>query len=564
MNGKIIHIAIKTLLTLLIVLFGISFSSELNLIIKVKCGLVKTSEFVTITETGNIGWDSLNKTYCCTELKQISGNFNNNNNTEKLGLNRIYTTKLTCISNDTALVLNSFLKTGCFEFVELNEVLKSTSPISAEPFFPNDPFWMCQWPLYNSGLDLVDTVKIDADIDMPEAWSIEQGDTSVIIAIIDGGINNSNNEFDGRLWENRKEIPGNGVDDDNNGYIDDENGWNFVNNDNIIDDKNGHGTGIASIIGSNLNNKKGMAGINGNSKLMILKVLDSAGNAYLNNVSSAINYSVNYGAKVINLSLAGPKYSQVAYEFINLAYHNNITVCAGSGNNNVDTIYYPAKFPNVIAVGATTRNDKRCISFMTKMSTGSNYGDSLDLMAPGDSISIMYYKTGAYIRRGGTSYSTAYVTGLVSLLISQDTSRTPDEVYKLITSTADDQVGDPFEDTPGYDKYYGYGRINAYKALLAGQVTSKHKKTKRVQHPMQFSIVHLVKNKKQLHITLNSNNQKLAVEFKLLTPQGRMVHSVNKNVVSKEFFINLPHLSRGIYFYSIDLSGNRHRGKLVF
>jgi hypothetical protein len=152
----------------------------------------------------------------------------------------------------------------------------------------------------------------------------------------------------------------------------------------------------------------------------------------------------------------------------------------------------------------------------------------------------------------------------VSLLISQDTSRTPDEVYKLITSTADDQVGDPLEDIPGYDKYYGYGRINAYKALLAGQVTSMHKKSKRIQQQIQFSIVHLVKNKNQLQITLNSTNQKSIVEFNLLTPQGRTVHSVNKNVVSNKFLINLPNLSRGIYCYSIDFNGNRHSGKLAF
>jgi len=557
----------KNLIILLLAFTGISFSSELALIVKVKSQSAVEKGPVTIAATGNSAWDALNNAYCCTELKQLSSDLKNNDNAEKLGLNKIYTLRLSCVNEDTALVLNKFLKTDCFEFVEVNEALKSTSVMSNVSYYPNDPLLMWQWSLHNTAQDNTIITKENVDIDMPNAWGIEQGDSSVIIAILDSGIKNWHNEFDGRIWINKNEIPDNGIDDDINGFIDDVNGWNFVDNNNKTDDCEGHGTAVASIIGSNFDNLQGMAGINAKSKLMILKISDSAGNAYTEKTTDAIQYAVNNGAKVINFSFAGPKFSQVTNDFIQFAYKHNVTICAGSGNNNIDTVYYPAKCQYVIAVGATDPMDKRSESWVlnTGVVGGSNYGDSLDVVAPGDSIVILYYKSGNYYRRNGTSYSTAFVTGLVSLLLSQDSTRTPNEIYHLLTTTAEDQVGDSLEDTPGYDKYYGYGRINAYKALLAGQATLLHKKSKPAQLSVQVTNVCFVKNINQLHITLNNNNnQKSTAEFKLLTPQGRVVHSVNEVVSSNELSIALPHLSRGIYCYSIELNGNRHNGKFVF
>jgi len=567
MNGKTIHAANKITMLLLFVIMGVSFSSELNLIVKVKTESIKDKKNIIIGATGNSSWDLLNKEYCCTEIKQISCNLKNNDNAEKFGLNRIYTLRLTCVNEDTAFVLNKYINIGCFEFVEINDVLKSNSVMSSEPYFPDDPYLIWQWSIHNTASDNTIIAKADADIDMPEAWGIEQGDSSVIIAILDSGIKNWHNEFDGRIWINKNEIPDNGIDDDKNGFIDDNNGWNFAYGTNNIDDDRGHGTALASIICSNQNNSQGMAGINGKCKIMVLKVSDTSGNALFDNLAKAIQYAINNEAKVINLSLGSSKKSSTLEEYIKSAFEQNVTICAASGNNNVDTVYFPANLSSVISVGSVGPTDirsKRWIDAVGKIG-GSNYGDSLDVVAPGDSIIYLYYKTGNYYRKNGTSLSTAFVTGLASLLISQDTSRTPNNIYRLITTTAEDQVGDPLEDTPGYDKYYGYGRINAYKALLAGQATLLHKNPKQAQRSMQFVNVQFEKNINQLRITLfGNNNQKAAAEFKLLTPQGRVVHSVNKVVSSNELSIALPHLSRGIYCYSIELNGNRHNGKFVF
>jgi len=563
MNGKIRY---KKVLAMVLFLFtAVSFSSELNLVLKVKNSNIKMGDSLAIAKTGIQKWDILSKQYCCTEIKKLHSLSNIDRLAEKIGLNSIYTVTLSCVDIDTADVIQIFMQSEMFEYVEVDQILKPTSVLENEPIIPNDPYLICQWPLHNTGIDFFDTIKVDADVDMPEAWGIEQGDSSVIIAILDSGIKNWHNEFDGRIWINKNEIPGNGIDDDNNSLVDDTSGWNFAYGNNNINDDRGHGTAVASIIGSNTGNNQGMAGVNGKSKLMILKVSDINGNCYTSSITSAIKYAVDYGAKIINLSLASPNFSNIFNEMIQYAYQKNVSICAGSGNANVEMVYYPAKYSNVIAVGATDRNDKRCTQWINdSVIEGSNYGDSLDVVAPGDSISAMYYFNGSYTRRLGTSFSTAFVTGLASLLISQDTSRTPDEIYKLITSTADDQVGDPSEDTPGYDKYYGYGRINAYKALLAGQATLINKKNKQSCCSMPLANVLFVKNSNLLHVKLVNDEHESTAAFKLLTPHGRVVYSVNKAVSSNEFTISLPRLSRGIYCYSIDLNGNKYSGKLLF
>jgi subtilisin family serine protease len=136
-------------------------------------------------------------------------------------------------------------------------------------------------------------------------------------------------------------------------------------------------------------------------------------------------------------------------------------------NANTDTAYYPAACRHVIAVGATNPDDTRSAPFFWDKSSGSNYGKHITVVAPGNFI-YGIDPEGYDTYWGGTSQAAPYVSGLAALLIAQDPSRTADEIIDIIKNTADDGVGNPSEDKPGWDQYYGYGRINAYKALSFG------------------------------------------------------------------------------------------------
>jgi subtilisin family serine protease len=302
---------------------------------------------------------------------------------------------------------------------------------------------------------------------MEKAWKIEQGDSSVVVAILDSGVKTDHLEFSGRIWKNYAEIPNNGVDDDNNGYIDDIQGWNFADGSNEVNDDSGHGTNIASIIGANGNNGIGFSGVDWNCKLMVLKVLKNDV-GYYSWWASSIYYAVDNGANVINMSLGGDVESQALNEAIQYALDRNVVVIVSMGNKNSDNISYPSNYPGVIAVGATNPDDSRTTSFFWSSTSGSNYGEHISVVAPGNFIYGLSYKNNTEFDTyfGGTSQSAAFVSGLASLLIAQTPTITHKEVKELIEKTANDRVGDQKEDLVGRDNYYGNGRINAYEALL--------------------------------------------------------------------------------------------------
>lgn len=303
---------------------------------------------------------------------------------------------------------------------------------------------------------------------MENAWSIEQGDSNIVVTIIDSGTKLDHPEFTGRIWTNYHEIPNNGIDDDGNGYIDDVKGWDFANSDNDPMDDNGHGTNVAGIIGANGNNSIGYAGADWYCKLMILKGLDNNNYGYYSWWTEAIYYAVDNGAKVINMSLGGNSFSTTLQNAVTYALNNNVVVVVCMMNTNSNTVYYPAGFTGVIAVGSTNSNDTRSNPFFWSPTSGSNYGSHISVVAPGNYIYGLNYqsntKYGSYW--GGTSQATPHVSGLASLLLAQNPSRTPAQIKSTIETTAEDQVGNSSEDTPGWDIYFGHGRINAFNAGL--------------------------------------------------------------------------------------------------
>jgi subtilisin family serine protease len=229
----------------------------------------------------------------------------------------------------------------------------------------------------------------------------------------------------------------------------------------------GHGTNVSGIIGANGNNATGYAGVDWNCKLMNLKALNSNNFGYYSWWADAIYYAVDNGAKIINMSLSGTGYSSTLQNAINYALSQNVTVVAAMSNENSSTVNYPAGFPGVIAVGSTDPNDTRSNPFFWSATSGSNYGSHISVVAPGNYIFGLNYQsnTNYDYYYGGTSQATPHVTGLAALLLAGNASLKPDQIKTIIEITAEDRVGNSNEDSPGWDQYYGYGRINAFKAL---------------------------------------------------------------------------------------------------
>jgi thermitase len=336
---------------------------------------------------------------------------------------------------------------------------------------PNDPYFKYQWPLYNDGTfttPYYPTVKARADMKTTLAWEIEQGDSNIVVAIIDGGCKMDHPEFAGRFWVNKDEIPGNGIDDDNNGFIDDVHGWNFLDSNNNLDDQDGHGTSMAGIIGANANNGIGYTGVDWKCKLMILKITSPDSLIRSSRVAKAVNYAIAHKANVINLSISFGSEGTALKQSILQAIISGLVFVSGSGNSGIDSLDFPANMPEVISVGSSNPDDTWSREF-PQGSGGSNYGPNLDVVAPGNCVRDMNpLLANEYSElASGTSISTAYVSGLAALLLAQDPRRTPAQITRLICLSSDDQVGNPSEDTPGWDKYHGWGRINMYRTLRA-------------------------------------------------------------------------------------------------
>jgi len=360
--------------------------------------------------------------------------------------------------------VKQIMATGVFEYVEFDALITGAAEMR-ESLTPNDNFLFRQWYVYNDGTFPNGLATSGADMDLLNAWSITTGSADVLVAFLDSGISLDQNEFEDRIWQNEAEQV-DGTDADNNGYIDDFQGWNFVDNNNDVADDNGHGTIVTGVVGANGNNGIGYAGIDWHCKLMICKVLDSDLSGFYSDWIEGIYYAVNNGARIINMSFGGASYSQALQEAVDYAHSRNVTLVSSMQNDNAETKYYPAAFSKVIAVGASDPDDHRSTSFVSNTTQGSNFGNHIDVIAPGNYIHGLSLSNNVYTKViGGTSLASPMVTGIAALLLADNPEYSNEEIYARITGGSQDEVGNPVEDTPGWDKYYGYGRVNAYQAL---------------------------------------------------------------------------------------------------
>ncbi|MBS4177476.1 S8 family peptidase [Lederbergia citrea] len=325
--------------------------------------------------------------------------------------------------------------------VEYAEPVYKYNKLNADVQYPY------QWSLKNTGKY---SGKKNADIQYEKLQPLliekEKEIEEVLIAVVDTGVDYTLADFEDK--------------------IDIKKGYDFVNRDKDPSDDEGHGTHVSGIIAASSNNGYSMTGINPKAKILPVKVLNAAGEGESDKIALGIKYAVDKGAKVINLSLGGPK-SRVIEEMLKYADSKDVTVIAASGNDGGAWLDYPASSPYTIAVGATNSLDI--------VSDFSNYGRGLDMVAPGREIPSLL-PNGNVTYLSGTSMAAPHVAAVAGLLLSQKPKLKPGEVKQILTQTANDvAVDEVYEDyyddgdvpQPGYDKVSGWGRLNAWGAFSA-------------------------------------------------------------------------------------------------
>lgn len=304
-------------------------------------------------------------------------------------------------------------------------------------YVPNDALWPGMWNL----------MHIHAD----SAWDTSRGSSSVRIAVIDTGLETSHADLAANVWINPGEIPGNGIDDDGNGYIDDVSGWDFVNNDPIPDDVFGHGTSCAGIIAAVQDNVIGVTGIAPLCKLVSLKACNDSGYLYDSYVVPALLYAANQGCKVISMSFYGDQVTPAERSAIDYCWSHGSLPVAAAGNDAQAFPYYPGAYEHTLAVGSHNGSDQK--------SGFSNFGSWVDVAAPGEGISTTATGGGYTTSFAGTSAAAPHVAGIAALLFSAVPAATNDQVRAAIEDSAIPTIQAPL------GQWSNYGRVDARAAL---------------------------------------------------------------------------------------------------
>ncbi|TFE31878.1 peptidase S8 [Cohnella luojiensis] len=278
-----------------------------------------------------------------------------------------------------------------------------------------------------------DTLYSEYQWNLPEiatetGWKVTKGSEDVIVAVLDTGVQADHPDLIGRLVE----------------------GTNIVDPSSPPDDDVGHGTHVAGIIAASVNNNEGVAGMTWLTKIMPVKVLDSSGAGSTYSVAEGIIWATNHGAQIINMSLGNYAEAEFLHDALKYAHERGVVLVAASGNDNTDRPGFPAAYAEVLAVSATDSDETRA--------EYSNYGDYIDVAAPGTSIPSTYPGS-RYAALSGTSMASPHVAALASLVRAANPGLTNEEVMELLRRTAKD-LG-----TSGQDAEYGFGQIDVRSAL---------------------------------------------------------------------------------------------------
>ncbi len=366
---------------------------------------------------------------------------------------------------ETDLVVVKVKNTQLTEFKTTSQkLMKSNDVLLAEPNYiyrmsrtSNDPDMSKLWGLRNDGqADPKGQVGIAGmDIGAEKAWDIQTGNKDLVVAVIDTGIDYTHADLKENVWTNVAELEGKpGVDDDNNGFVDDIHGYDFVNSDGDPMDDHGHGSHCSGTIGGKGDDGHGIVGVAWNVKIMGVKFLGGDGSGTLEAAVQSINYAAKMGARIMSNSWGGGGFSDILRDAIQAASDKGIIFTAAAGNssenNDVDA-NYPASYnvPNIISVAALD-NSGRLADF-------SCYGKrTVHVAAPG--VNVYSSIPGGYDAWSGTSMATPHVTGIAALLLSQEPNLTPMEVKDRLIKTSRPVAG-------LRGKVASNGFVNAYLAL---------------------------------------------------------------------------------------------------
>lgn len=339
------------------------------------------------------------------------------------------------------------------EALKKYDMVEYVEPIPKDYVFsePNDNYFNHQWHL-----DKIEAIK---------AWNMGVGSERIVVAVIDDAIKTSHEDLKNIIWTNHSEIPNNNIDDDNNGFIDDYQGYDVADNDKntnppINSPYLRHGTHVTGIVAAQTNNEVGVASIGNGIRILPIKATKDntapdkmALKTQISHGWQGVSYAIAMNVDIINMSWGSSASSQTYQSLINEAHDKGIIVVAAAGNNGDSQRVYPAAYDNVVAVAATRHND-------TKLGI-SSFGDWVDVSAPGETIiSTSSTTNSAYENNTGTSMASPLVAGLLGLMWSYDRTISPEELLSCLFSTTD-----PIS-TPVDNKSMGAGRINANQALM--------------------------------------------------------------------------------------------------
>lgn len=393
-----------------------------------------------------------------------------------------------------------------FRFSDEQSLLDAQDSLAADPAIRyverdplmqlfSDPLFDQQWGLRNEGqvyrgIDRIpgsfnDTVALKqgtpgADIDWPAA-ALEEPKHRPILAITDTGVDYFHPDLAANVWRNPQEMPGDGIDNDLNGLVDDYYGYDFSGDSTTVSgivgdpdpsDYYGHGSHCAGIAAAVADNEIGIRGVAPGARIMCLKVFP---NAFASVSAQAIVYAVENGASAINASWGGPYYSSILHEAVQFAQSQGVIFVAASGNTGDNARFYPSSFDEALTVGASNSLDE--VTYF------SSFGPWVDLVAPGQDIlslraagTDMYEEAGEpevrvvdddYILSDGTSMAAPHVTGAIGLLLSLSPGLPADSVRTLLEVSAKD-ILDPYNEGVnfvGFDNASGHGRLDIGRAI---------------------------------------------------------------------------------------------------
>lgn len=431
-------------------------------------------------------------------------------------------------------------------YEENKDILDWVEPdfVYESDFIPNDPNLSSQY-------------HINFRIAAYNAWDVTQGDTNVVIGIVDSGSDLDHPDLAANIKYNYLEDPTNGLDDDNNGYIDDWRGWDFAgpnyqalsedNNPNIVSSYCEHGSHVSGCASQVTNNGINGAGIGFKCKLLISKHgadndNTGGGYSYVYNTNAGLTYCYQNGAKVMNCSFGGTSPSAYTQLVINNAWAAGVVTVASAGNDGQNVPRYPASYQNVVSVASTTSSDTK--------SWFSNFHSTVDVCAPGSSIYSTLYNN-SYAVFDGTSMSAPICAGTVALIRSKYPSYTPTQVVNRLLLGVDSI----YNINPSYVGLLGAGRINAYKSVMPLTSVNPNGNTVPSVFKLEQNYPNPFNPVTKINFALPKSGLVKVVVYDAKGSEVETLINENKQAGSYTVNFNAAALSSGVYFYKITSGG---------